>query len=121
MKSNSLLQFAGVFALSAALSGSALFAAEESETVLMKEAKVSKADATKTALAKVPGGKIKTTELEKENGKLVWSFDIATEGSPNITEVQVNAVTGKIAAVESETPAQQKKEAAEDKAKKEKK
>ena len=64
----------------------------------------------KIALAKVPQGKIKEAELEEENGKLVWSFDIATPHSKDITEVQVNAVTGEIVSVEKETPTDQKKE-----------
>ena len=58
----------------------------------------------------MPQGKIKEAELEEENGKLVWSFDITTPHSKAITEVQVNAVTGEIVSVEKETPADQKKE-----------
>jgi hypothetical protein len=49
---------------------------------------------------------------------LIWSFDIATPGSKNITEVAVNAVTGKIVAVDIETPEDQAKEKAEDAKKK---
>src|SRR5438128_2746885 len=56
------------------------------EAKLEAQAKVSKADAEKTALAKVPGGTIKEGELEKEKGKLIWSFDIATPGTKDITE-----------------------------------
>ena len=87
---------------------------------LEAQAKVSRADAEKTALAKAPGGTIKEGELEKEHGKLIWSFDIATPNSPDITEVAVDAITGAVISVENETPAQQAKEKAED-AKKEKK
>lgn len=78
---------------------------------LQARAKVSRAEAEKIALAKVPNGSIKEGELEKEKGKLIWSFDIATPGSQDITEVQVDAVTGEVVSVEKETPAQQKKEA----------
>ena len=46
----------------------------------MAEAKVSKDDAEKTALAKVPNGTIKEAEIEKEHGKLIWSFDIDHAG-----------------------------------------
>jgi len=80
------------------------------ESRLEAEAKVSKADAEQIALAKVPGGRIKEAELEKEKGKLIWSFDISTPDTRDITEVQVDAITGAIVAVEKETPAQQKKE-----------
>ena len=92
----------------------ALFAAS-SESELMKEAKVSKSQAEKTALGKVPHGVIKSEELEREHGKLIWSFDIATSGAKNITEVQVDAKTRKIVSIQVETPKDQAKEAAADK------
>ena len=77
-------------------------------------AKITKAEAQKIALAKVPNGTIKESELEKEKGKLIWSFDVATPGTKNITEVNVDALTGEIVAVDVETPEQQAKEKAED-------
>jgi len=45
---------------------------------LESQAKVVRADAEKTALAKVPGGTVKEGEIEKEDGKLIWSFDLTT-------------------------------------------
>ena len=91
--------------------------AGQTETDLMKEAKITKVQAERRVLAKVPRGVIKSAEIEKEHGKLIWSFDIARAGTRNITEVQVDAKTGKIAAVDVETPKDQSKEAAADKAK----
>jgi len=87
---------------------------------LEAQAKVSRADAEKTALAKVPGGSVKEGEIEMEKGKLIWSFDISTPGSKDITEVAVDAKTGEVVSVDVETPEEQAKEKAED-AKKEKK
>ncbi len=84
---------------------------------LQAEAKVSKADAEQTALAKVPNGTVKEGELEKEHGKLIWSFDITTPGSKDIMEVEVDALTGAVLAVDKESPEDQAKEAAEDAAK----
>ena len=81
---------------------------------LKAKAKISKAEAKKTALAKVPGGKVKEGELEEESGKLIWSFDIATKGSKDLTEVAVDAITGEVVSVTTETPADQAKEKAED-------
>jgi uncharacterized membrane protein YkoI len=75
-----------------------------------KDAKITKAEAIKIALAKVPNGTIKESELEKENGKLIWSFDVATPGTKNITEVNVDAITGEIVAVDIETPEKEKAE-----------
>ena len=89
--------------------------AQPSETQLMKEAKLTKSQAEKTALTRVPEGIIKSAELEKEHGLLIWSFDIAKPGTKNIREVQVDAKTGKIASVQTETPKDQAKEAAADK------
>ena len=100
--------------LSAVLSST--FAAESKDEQAKREAKakISRAQAEKTALAKVPGGIIKEGGLEEEDGKLIWSFDIATPNSPDITEVQVNAKTGKIESVANETPADQAREKAAD-------
>ncbi len=91
----------------------------DTQAKLQAEAKVSRADAEKIALAKAPNGTIKEGELEKEKGKLIWSFDIATPDSKDITEVNVDAITGDVVSVEQETPAQQKQEKDAD-AKKEK-
>jgi uncharacterized membrane protein YkoI len=49
--------------------------------------------------------------LEREHGKLIYSFDIET-AKKTITEVNVDAIDGKIVAVEHENA---KKEAAEKK------
>ena len=89
--------------------------AEESQAVLKKEAKVTEAQARSIALAKVVNGTVKSSELEKEHGKLIWSFDIATPKSQNITEVQVDAKTGVIVSTQIETPAKQAKEAQSEK------
>jgi uncharacterized membrane protein YkoI len=80
------------------------------QSKLMAEAKVSKADAEKTALAKVPNGTIREGELEKEHGKLIWSFDVATPDAKDITEVNVDAITGDVASTEKESPEGQEKE-----------
>ena len=96
---------------------------EGKEAKLEAQAKITKAQAQKIALDRVPGGTIKEGEIEKEKGKLLWSFDIATPGTKDITEVQVDALTGQVLDVSMETVADQEKEKREDakaKAKKEK-
>jgi hypothetical protein len=45
----------------------------------------------------------------------VWSFDIARPGTHDITEVLVDAKTGKIISTQIESPRDQAKEAAADK------
>ena len=87
---------------------------KQEQAHLAAQARVSRADAEKTALTKAPNGTVKEAELEKEKGKLIWSFDIATPGSNDITEVAVDAVTGAVLSVEKESPEQQASEKAED-------
>ena len=93
----------------------ATFAAKPSEAELMKQAKITKAEAEQIALAKVSHGVVKSVEIEKEKGHLVWSFDIARPGTHDITEILVDAKTGKIISTQIESPRDQAKEAAADK------
>jgi len=88
---------------------------EAKEAKLMAEAKVSKADAQATAAAQVPNGTVKEAELEKEHGKLIWSFDISTPGTTDITEVNVDAMTGQVVSTEKEKAADEAKEAKKEK------
>ena len=88
----------------------ALWVAQPVSAADAPKSKISKAEAEKAALAKVPGGKIKDAELEEEDGKVIWSFDIATKGTKDITEVHVDANTGEVIKVETESA---KDEAAE--------
>ena len=83
----------------------------ESQADLQKEAKISMEKAREIALKKVAGGKIESGELEREHGKLIYSFEIKTS-KPGVTEVNVDAMDGKIVNVEKESAA---KEAAEKK------
>ena len=92
--------------------------AQQSETELLKQARVTKYQAKEIALARVRHGAIKRVELQKENGVLIWSVDIAQPPKKDLTDVWVDATTGKITAVEVETPITEKKEVAEQKAKK---
>jgi uncharacterized membrane protein YkoI len=95
---------------------------EESPAALQKEAKISEAAARATALKEVPNGSVKKYELERENGKLIYSYDISVPGKTGIEEVAVNAIDGSVVAHEHETPkaerAEAAKEAKEKKAKK---
>jgi len=85
-----------------AVSLAACVSEKQNDAELKAQAKVSETDARQTALAKVPNGTIKEAELEKEHGKIIWSFDVATPDTKDITEVNVDAVTGGIVSVEHE-------------------
>ncbi len=101
----------GMFAAALVVLGASGCATEKQEQAeLPAQAKISQEQAQQTALTKAPGGVIKEAELEKEKGQLIWSFDIATADSKDITEVGVDAVTGEVISVEKETPEAQAKE-----------
>ena len=111
MKTAKLAILIVVFAaLSAALAGQA--SAQQTRTrfnaKLLKQATVTPDQARETAQAAVAGD-IEEEELEKEHGKLVFSYDIRT-AKGTITEVQVDAKTGKVVRIEEESKADEEKE-----------
>ncbi len=85
-----------------------------SQAELQKEAKISEATARATALKEVPNGTVKSSELERENGKLIYSYDITVPGKTGIDEVNVNAIDGSVVAKQHETPKSEKKEAVQE-------
>jgi len=79
---------------------------------LVKAAKITEATAAETAQKRVPKATIASVELEREHGKLIYSYDMKTKGKSGVDEVNVDAVTGKIISVAHESPVTEKKEAA---------
>lgn len=69
---------------------------------LAAQAKISEDSARVIALRRVPEGTILELELEREGGVLLYSWDIKVAGKPGITEVHVDALTGRILSVEHE-------------------
>ena len=92
--------------------------AQQSGADLLSQACVTKHQAKRIALAKVGHGTIKTAELKIANGVLVWSVDVTQRGEKDLTDVWIDATTGKIIAVNVETPTFEKQEVAENKVKK---
>ncbi|MDT4898904.1 MAG: hypothetical protein QOH25_3981 [Acidobacteriota bacterium] len=82
---------------------------------LAKQAKITMEQAREIALKRAPGT-IEEGELEKEHGKLVYSFDIRNSQG-TITEVQVNAKNGSIVSVEEENAQAEAEEKRKDKQK----
>lgn len=66
----------------------------EQQAKLAKQAKITKEQARKIALKRVPG-EIIEAEIEKEKGKLIWSFDIRKEDG-TIWDVEIDAKNGKV-------------------------
>ncbi len=107
-----------VFALTAAclLLGASISSAQavvvkEEKAGMLKLAKVSPEAASATALARVPGGKIRSGEIEKEDGKLIYTFIVKVAGKSGVEEVNVDALTGKIVVVEHEADPEEAKAA----------
>ncbi|HEV8411408.1 MAG TPA: PepSY domain-containing protein [Gemmatimonadaceae bacterium] len=85
----------------------------ESSPGLLRRAKITPDSAIALAKARLPKATINSAEIEQENGKLIYSFDLKTAGKSGIDEVNIDAMTGKLVGkVEHESPAAEKKEAA---------
>lgn len=89
--------------------------AEKSKTKRFTQAKITMEQARETASKRV-AGKIEGEELEKEAGKLIYSFDIRNEAG-TISEVWVDAQSGEVMKVEEENAAQEASEKRQDKMK----
>ena len=85
---------------------------KSSQAGLSKEAKITMEQAQKTALAKETG-KIQSKEIEREKGRLIYSFDIKT--ADGIHEVNIDAMTGEVVEDTVESAAAEAKEKAADK------
>ena len=84
------------------IGATAAWKVQHDRNVLQERARISADDARATALAAVPGGKIVESELEEENGRLIYSFDI--EAADGTHDVEIDAITGQVlqSALESE-------------------
>ena len=103
----SVITAAVILALGAAPKTAASKAWQENQEQqrLAREAKITKERAQEIATKRAPGN-VEGAELEREHGKLVYSFDIRNSKG-TITEVQVSAITGKIISVEHENKRQE--------------
>jgi uncharacterized membrane protein YkoI len=72
---------------------------------------VSMQTARARALAVVPRGRIRSAELEREHGRLIYSFDITVPGRAGVEEVQISALTGRLISRRHESPAAERREA----------
>ena len=68
---------------------------ESKEAALLREAKITMAEARKTALARVPGN-IEMAKLEREKGKVLFEFEIHRADTNAEVEIHVDAITGDV-------------------------
>jgi uncharacterized membrane protein YkoI len=78
---------------------------------LAAQAKITKDSAQHIALRVVPHATVRSAELEREHGKLIYSFDLKVAGKSGIEEVNINALDGSVVAVEHESPKAERREA----------
>lgn len=123
MKTRSITRFAlftfltiGIFGIAASSVSAQERESGEREgkenTKLAKKAKITLAHAREIALRE-DNGTVESEELEKEHGKLVYSFDIRNSKG-TITEIWVDAKTGKVVHKSEENAAAEAKEKAAD-------
>lgn len=83
----------------------------DTQASLRAEAKIDEATARGIALKQVKSGIVKSSELEREKGHLVYSFDITVPAQSGIEEVLIDAMNGNVISHDHETPKMEKAEA----------
>lgn len=81
---------------------------------LLARARVRPDSARAVARRAVPGGVIRSAELENEDRKLIYSFDMAVAGRSGIEEIHVDAMTGRVIKREHEDAEDEAAEAREE-------
>jgi len=85
-------------------------------TSLKSQAKISEDSARVVALAGLPAGsKVRESELEREKGTIVWSFDIKVPGKAGVDEVLVSALDAHVVDRSHESAKKEAAEAAQEK------
>ena len=80
-------------------------ACKQAAPQLQRQAKITCTTAKQKALASVGGKSLRvvSAELEKEGGRLVYSFDVARRGHSGVEEIQIDARNGEIVSAKHET------------------
>ncbi|MGM7700263.1 PepSY domain-containing protein [Pseudalkalibacillus sp. Hm43] len=76
--------------------------ANSNQSELMKQADLTVEEAEEAALKEVPGKVTGKTEIEKEDGKLVYEVTIESAEDQSVKEVELDANSGEILEVEAE-------------------
>lgn len=98
-----MLVLAGSAAAGAHAQGTQIKITEE-KPGLLKLAKVTPEQAQTAVRTRFPTAVFKAGEIERENGKLIYSFDLEVPGTKGVEEVHVDGATGKVLRSEHEDP-----------------
>ena len=99
----------GIVVTTSSFQGVAL-AADSAQNSHAIHARITRAQAEKAALGRVPGGKVKGAKLQQENGRPIWSVDIITPLTKKVAAVQVDAQTGRVLSKLAQNPADRAEE-----------
>jgi len=75
--------------------------AQGKEARLVRDARITMAQARKTALARIPGN-VEFGKLEREKGKLWFEFEIHKAGNGAEAEIHIDAVTGEVGEIKEQ-------------------
>lgn len=87
---------------------------KESTPGLFRAAKLTPDSALATVQRMVPRGQVLSGELERESGRLVYSFDIKDGTRPGVREIWLDAATGRVVSDRRESDAAEAAERAKD-------
>ena len=102
MRKGILLGAVVVVAISATAAWQIQHEIKEVQAGLLAQATISPEQARETALAAVPGGTIVDAEIEEEDGRLIYAFDIKVAGQRGTHDVEIDARTGALLQDEAE-------------------
>jgi len=94
MRRSFVLGSVGVLALGGTLAWTLRAEMRQEQQGLLARAAVSSEAATRTVLAAYPGARITESEIEDENGVLIYSFELQT--AEGVVDVEVDAMTGEL-------------------------
>lgn len=105
------LLFAGVRVVFAQQTAAASYT-RDVPAALASQAKISEDSARVLAGGQVPGGALKALELEREEGKLVYSMEYTIPSRRGVEEVNIDALSGAVVGKEHESASRERAEAA---------
>ena len=81
---------------------------------LLAQAKITPDSARAIARRILPGATIQSSEIENEDHKLIYSFDMKVPGKSGIEEINIDALTGAVVGREHEDARSEANEAAQE-------
>jgi hypothetical protein len=91
-----------------------ILAADTAQKSLVRHARITRAQAERMALGRVPGGSLQHAKLLRENGELIWSVDILTPLTRKVAAVQIDAYSGQVLSKLAQNPADRAEESVAD-------